>query len=81
MSIQQLEANVRSLSEEELAKFAGWFDAYLATTGLAEEENDEAALSTDQREEVDRRLDALDAGSVDDGAVGGDEGEGAGTTR
>lgn len=61
MSIQQLEADVRSLSEEELAKFAGWFDAYLTTTGLADEEDDEPALSPDQRAELDRRLDALDA--------------------
>lgn len=62
MSIQQLEERVRSLNPAELAKFGQWFDAYRSTVDEPDADNtDDAELSTDQRAEIDRRLDALDA--------------------
>jgi hypothetical protein len=44
-------------------KFSQWFDAYRTTTEApgANREDDDAELSADQRAEIDRRLDALDA--------------------
>lgn len=62
MSIQQLEQRVRSLSPEELAKFSHWFDAYRSTVEkLAADEDEDAELSAEQRTEIDRRLDELEA--------------------
>ena len=60
MSVQQLEQSVRDLSPEELARFVQWFDSFRLTLGPVEDEG-ESELSADQRAEIDRRLDELDA--------------------
>jgi len=59
MSVQQLEQSVRDLSPEELARFCEWFDSYRLALGPVED--DEPELSMEQRAEIDRRLDELDA--------------------
>jgi putative addiction module component (TIGR02574 family) len=61
MSIQQLEQRIRSLSPEDLAKFGQWFDAYRSTVEEPATTEDDAELSAEQRAELDRRLDELDA--------------------
>lgn len=57
MSVKQLEAAVEKLTETELAEFRDWFRKFAGSS--AEPEPDE--LSAPIREELEARLDALDA--------------------
>jgi hypothetical protein len=57
MSVQALEAQVRALSPEELAKFSQWFEAYRETAlGADVEEEELADLSEAQKAELLRRV-------------------------
>lgn len=60
MSLQELEHQIRDLDELELVRFGVWFDRYRETHETPAEPDD-AQLSKDQRDEIEGRLDALDA--------------------
>ena len=57
MSVKQLEAAVEKLSETELAEFRQWFETF---AGVPHKDGSDD-LPAGIREELDARLDALDA--------------------
>ena len=57
MSVKQLEAAVEKLNETELAEFRQWFEKFAGVP----HENESDDLPACIREELDARLDALDA--------------------
>ena len=55
MSVQESEERVQALTPEELTRFSEWFDAYMRTVPLAEDDESEVDLSEEQKQEILRR--------------------------